>query len=384
MRIRRRKVQAPGGSPVTMLELFFDLVFVFVITQITTLVTDSNGVEGYGQAALVLLVTWWMYDGFAWLANNVPPTTTATRLPMLVAMTCFLAMAAVVPSVFGAGAWIFAGAYIVVVTLHAVQFSRSSLGSSSTAIRRVLPVNYGVCVLLVVAAVLGPDWGWVGWVGAVLVLLSTLVVRPEGSFSIRSEHFVERHQLLVIIALGETIIAAGVSVQGDLTRPLVLVAFVLAMVLISGLWWVYFGSGDDQRGLHALEAAPPEQRPGLCIRAYGHAHLLHIAGLVLVAAGLHEIVHDPVHHLTWSFAITASGGVAAFLLAQAAFRRVMGTGPAGSLVAAAVLALALTPVGVLVAGLGQLIGLAAVTAGSAALLARRAGAEAADPVPLDG
>ena len=370
MRIRTRKVQVPGDSPVTMLELFFDLVFVFVITQVTTLITGSEGIEGYGRAALVLLVTVWMYDGFVWLANNVPPTTTGTRLPMLLAMTCFLAMAAVVPSVFGAGAWIFAGAYLVVVTVHAVQFSRSSLGGSARAILLVLPVNYGICVLLVVAAVLGPAWGWLGWVGAVLVLLSTLVSRPEGSFAIRSEHFVERHQLLVIIALGETIIAAGVSVQGDLTRPAVLVGFLLAMALISALWWVYFGSGDDQRGLHALEAAPPEQRPGLCIRAYGHAHLLHIAGLVLVAAGLHEIVHDPTHHLSWAYALTCSAGVAAFLLAQASFRRVMDTGPVGGLVAAATVALALAPVGVLVAGLGQLACLAAVTAGSAAVLAR--------------
>ena len=268
MRLRMGKVQAPGDEPVTMLELFFDLVFVFVITQITTLITASDGWTGYGHAALVLLVTWWMYDGFAWLANNVLPT--ATRLPMLLAMTCFLAMAAVVPDVFDTGAWIF-----------------------------------------------------------------------------------------------------GVSVQGSLGRPLVLGAFVLAMVLISALWWVYFGTGDDERGLHAVEAAPADRRAGLCLRAFGHDHLLHITGLVLVAAGLHEIVHDPAHHPSWAFAITCSGGVAAFLLGQAGFRRTLGTGPVGVLLTGALLAVALAPLGVLVAGFAQLVGLAVAAAGAAALMVRQ-------------
>ncbi|MEP6667050.1 MAG: low temperature requirement protein A [Nocardioidaceae bacterium] len=117
----------PGDAPVTRLELFFDLVFVFAVTQLTDLVVESDGATGYLHAAAVLIVTWWMYDGYAWLANNVGPTTTSTRLPMLLAMTCFLVMAIAVPEVFGDTAWQFAIACLVVVVIHAISFTRSTL-----------------------------------------------------------------------------------------------------------------------------------------------------------------------------------------------------------------------------------------------------------------
>jgi low temperature requirement protein LtrA len=109
--------------------------------------------------------------------------------------------------------------------------------------------------------------------------------------------------------------------------------------------------------------------------AYSLSHLLHIAGLVLLAVALHEIVHDPVHHLGWGMAVTGSGGVAAFLVGQACFRSVLGVGPVATLLTAAVLAVVVAPLGVLVSGLGQLLGLAVVAAGLAAVLHRRTGAE---------
>jgi len=125
VRIVARRVDAPlADAPVTMLELFFDLVFVFVVTQLAGLVGASSSWVGYAHAGMVLLVTWWIYDGFVWLSNNVTPTTTATRVPMLIAMTCFLAMASSVTTVFGASAWVFAAAYLLVVGIHAFQFSR--------------------------------------------------------------------------------------------------------------------------------------------------------------------------------------------------------------------------------------------------------------------
>ena len=128
-----------------MLELFFDLVFVFVITQITTLISAASGWAGYGRAALVLSLTWYIYNGFAWLTNNVAPTTLATQLPMFASMACFLAMAVVVPDAFGAGAWVFGIAYLTVIVIHAVQFARSSLGTSAEAIRAISEGDRRVC-----------------------------------------------------------------------------------------------------------------------------------------------------------------------------------------------------------------------------------------------
>ncbi len=355
MRWMAAKIAAPdSAAPVTMLELFFDLVFVFLITQLTSVLTSSHGVLGYGRAALILVVTWWMYDGYAWLANNVPPMTTATRLPMLVAMTCFLAMASAVPDVFGAGAWLFAVAYLVVVSVHAVQFARSSQGGSAQAIRRILPVSYTVAALLLLAAGLGPRLGWCSWIIAVLVLLRTVVGHRNTTFAVRSEHFAERHGLLIIIALGETLIAVGAGAQGQLTDLAVAGCAVLAMAVISALWWIYFAVGDDVRAVRAVESAAPERRVRLASRAYSSAHLLHVAGLILLAAGLHTVIRSPTVPLDTASAVDLSAGVALFLLGHTAFRVILRIGPVATHLSVALLSIAVVPVGMITAGVVQL------------------------------
>lgn len=167
-----------------MLEFFLDLVFVFLITQITDLITASHHWTGYAQAALVLVLTWWMYDGYAWLANNVPPDTAGRRLPLLAAMVGFLAMAVAVPDAFGDAAWVFAVGYFIVVTIHAAQFWRHS-GDGARPIGSVLPVSYAVVALLFLAASLGPQRGWIAWAAAGLVLLIWLLVRLPSAFDVR-------------------------------------------------------------------------------------------------------------------------------------------------------------------------------------------------------
>ncbi len=351
-----------------MLELFFDLVFVFLITQLTSLLTSSHDVLGYGRAALALVVTWWMYDGFAWLANNVAPVTTATRLPMLLAMICFLAMASAVPDVFGAGAWPFAVAYLVVVSIHAVQFSRSSQGESAHASRQILPVNYAVAALLLLAAGLGPRWGWLSWISAVLLLLRTVAGRRNRTFALRSEHFAERHALLIIIALGETLIAVGAGAQGQLTHLAVAGCAALAMVVISALWWIYFAVGDDIQAVRAIEKAALKRRVPLASRAYSYAHLLHFAGLILLAAGLHTVIGSPTLPLDTAPAISLSAGIALFLLGQATFRLILRIGPTAAHLSVALLSVAVAPVGILTAGMVQLGVIAVALVSLAAVL----------------
>src|SRR6476620_9161784 len=370
-----KAVTAPGADePVTMLELYFDLVFVFSVTQLTSLVlgSGSNGATGYLHAAGVLLVTWWMYDGYAWLSNNVAPKTTSTRLPMLLAMTGFLVMAIEVPQAFGAGALTFALAYLLVVLVHAASFARSSLGGSARAIVSILPVNLGVAVLLVVAALLGPDRCWVCWWLAAGVLVWSLVTRRETGFTIRAAHFAERHRLLVIIALGETIIATGVSAQGRLDRPAVLAGVLLSMALVSALWWVFFAVGDDEEGVRALEQLPPEQMTRRALWAYSIGVLVIIAGLVLVAAGLHEALHDPTHHLTTVVAATFAAGVATTVLGVLLYVRLLGLDRGAALVAGALVAMLTVPLGLALSALAQLAGLVVVVVGLAVARSRRA------------
>ncbi len=116
-----------------------------------------------------------------------------------------------------------------------------------------MPVNYAVAALLLLAAGLGHRWGWLSWIVAVLVLVSTVAGRRNTTFALRSEHFAERHGLLIIIALGETIIAVGAGAQGQLTHLAVAGCAALAMVFISALWWIYFAVGDDIRAVRAIE-----------------------------------------------------------------------------------------------------------------------------------
>lgn len=345
--LTNRSVDAPrDDSPVTMLELFFDLVFVFVITQVTQLISDASGLLGYGRAAAVLLLTWYIYNGFAWLTNNVAPTTLSTRLPMFAAMTCFLAMAVVVPVAFGDGAWVFALAYLAVVLIHAVQFTRSSLGNSAEAIRSVLPLNLAVAVLLVVAAIVGPTWGWVAWCGAVLMLFVAATRRPTTRFTLRAHHFAERHHLLVIIALGETVIQVGQGSASHLTELPVLAAFLAGLALIIALWWVYFGTGDDVRGTHAFANTPEQERAVVGYKAYSAAHFLHIFGLVLCAGGLHAALHHPLEPLGAALAVSTSAGVALFLLGQAGFRSALNIGSGWAHLTAGALVLVAAGVGV--------------------------------------
>jgi low temperature requirement protein LtrA len=345
-RLAVRAVDAPrDDSPVTMLELFLDLVFVFVITQVTALIDPASGWAGYGRAALVLSLTWYIYSGFAWLTNNVAPTTLSLRLPMFAAMACFLAMAVVVPEAFGAGAWVFALAYLMVVVIHAVQFARSSLGTSAKAIRTVLPVNLAIAGLVVVAAAVGPTWGWVAWCLALALMFAAAFMR-EAQFTLRAHHFAERHQLLVIIALGETVIQVGQGSARHLMEPPVWAAFIAGLSLIIALWWVYFGTGDDARGAHAFSLTPDDGRAVLGARAYTTSHLLHIFGLVLCAAGLNAAIHHPADPLGTLLAVTTSAGVALFLAGQAVFRTTLGLGSSRPHLVAGGLALAAAAMGV--------------------------------------
>jgi low temperature requirement protein LtrA len=354
-----RKAALPGDVPVTRLELFFDLVFVYLVTQLTDLVVESHGATGYLHAAAVLFVTWWMYDGYAFLSNNVPPTTTSTRLPMLLAMTCFLVMAIAVPDVFGDSAWQFAIAFLLVTSIHFVSFTRSSLGGSAAAIRGIAPTNFGTALLIVAAAIVGEEWGWVCWALAVAVLSLSVVRNVARGFNIRAEHFAERHALIVIIALGETIIAIGKGAEHHLDDAEILIAVIASMVLISTLWWAYFG-GDEEEAAGVLDATPTEQQAYRALISYSLTHLLHVFGLVLIAAGLHEVMHDPGHHLDTRIAVTMAAGVATYLVGEAAFRGSLGLGGTVPLLGGAALALLMSPLGVHVSGLVELLALAAV------------------------
>jgi low temperature requirement protein LtrA len=246
-----------------------------------------------------------------------------------------------------------------VVLIHGAQFSRSALGSSSEAIRRIVPVNVLAALMLMLAAALGGDLAWIGWALAIVPLVLAVVVRRERGFALRAGHFAERHQLIIIIALGETVVAVGAGAQDRLHSFPVVFAVLLSLALLSAVWWLYFG-GDDERAAEALAELPDTEVPSVALRAYSLAHLLHVAGLVLVAVGLHAVVAEPGHGLSARNAVTTGAGLALFMIGEFCFLRTLRLTPGWWLVAGAAAALVVSPIG-LANGLAEVALLAAVT-----------------------
>lgn len=361
------QVASPDAhAPVTMLELFFDLVFVLVVTQLTDLVLTSQGPAGYLQALLVLWVVWWMYDGFAWLANNVAPTTTSTRLPMLVAMAGFLVIAIAVPEAFGADRWLFAAAYLLTGVVHSFSFLRSTLGTSSRAIMSIAPINLGICACLFLAAALPERWRWVGWVLAAALPVVSFLRGVEGGFTLRPAHFAERHRLMLIIALGESVLAIGTSAGGHLRQVDYLAAVLLSVVLISMLWWVHFADDASLERVEEVVERPEGMSGRTALIAFSLGYLVLVAGLILVAAGLHEAVRDPTRRLDARAAFTMAAGAATYLLGNVAYLARLGIGGRRWFAVTALLAVLVAPVGMvatgtaLVATLSVVLGLALV------------------------
>lgn len=353
-----------SSAPVSTLELFLDLVFVFTVTQITSLVVQPHGAADYLRASLVLLIVWWMYSGYIWLTNNVGTSRAAYRLLMFGGMGGFLLMALSIPHAFGEAGMAFALGYLAVTLIHAGLFKHAP-NSSAQAIRGIFGYNLAAALLLLLAALLPdrvPDQALACWGLAVGVLLLSGVFRRESGFQLRPAHFAERHGLILIIALGESVVAIGVGAGDSAITWRLALAALLGLALSAALWWSYF-SGDDERAAKALERAPAQTRPHLALRGFGFSHVLMIAGIIGLAAGVKLVVGHlggaPDALAAWSLA----GGVCLYLLGDVLFRQVMGIGRTPTRLAFAGLALLSAPVGLLGGGLVQLAVLVALLAG---------------------
>jgi len=328
---------------VSTLELFFDLVFVFTITQVTHVVIDAHGPTDLVRAFLLLAVTWWMYDGYAWLTNNVGTEGTVARLLLLLGMAGFLIMALATPHVAERDGLAFGLAYLLVVLVHAGLFLHAP-NSSARAMYRVAPFNLAAALFVIAAGLAPARWNLALWVGALLTLFTTIMMRGDRGFQLRADHFAERHGAIILIALGESVAGLGAG-AGDVPVRLPLVrAAVLGLALAAALWWSYFDR-DDISGEHALARAEPLERARLGLQAYWFAHLLMIAGIVVAAAGLEGVVSSVVRPESTATAWRLATGVAVYLGGDVLFRRVLRLGPVRTRVVAAVLAVGTAPIG---------------------------------------
>jgi low temperature requirement protein LtrA len=333
------------GGQVSSLELFFDLVFVLAFTQTSGLMEDGHSWAAMGEGLLVLGVLWWTWVGYAWLTSVVDPDAGLCRLVVFVAMAGTLVVALCVPEAFGDRALLLAAAYAVVRAAHIVLFWMAGEGDRELR-RSVAGLAVGATIgvgLIVVAAFLD---GWVQpmvWVVALVVDMGGPFVFGSGGWHLVPSHFVERHGLIVILALGESIVALGVASQIELTGS-VIAASVVGLALAAAMWWSYF----DVHVLLAerrLVAAPVGKVQNEMARdGYSFLHFPIVAGIVLVAVGTHAALAHLSEHLDTLGATALAGGLAVFLAGQVGFKiRVVGL-LSPLRIGATVLALVLIPV----------------------------------------
>jgi low temperature requirement protein LtrA len=364
--------QPPERSArVSTLELFFDLVFVFTITQLTGVLAAGKDLTSTAQVVVLLLLIWWMYDGYAWLTNAIRTDRVRYRLLLMGGMGSFLVIALAAPDAFGEAGLAFALAYLTVVLLHSGMFVQGTSLSEIRAILKLAPFNLAGAGLILAGGAAGANVQWVTWIAAALLFwaVTPWLTTVEG-FIVSPTHFVERHGLVVIIALGESVVVIGAGAAGlKLDVHLALVA-LLALALSASLWWTYFSDeGDVER---AMEAAPPQRRNDLALVAFGYWHYGLLLGIVSVAAGLKKSVGAPYDPLDGWIASELSIGVALFLACDVGFRRTLGITHGGVRLAAALVCVLTIPLGTEIAGVAQVGVLAAIVSGALVLEGSRA------------
>jgi len=365
-----RLLPVPEEARVTPIELFFDLVFVFSLTQVTALMAEDLTAHGLVRGLLVLALLWWSWVGYAWLANVVQAEEGLGRVAVFGAMAAMFVMAVSVPEAFNDlrggldGPVVVAFAYLAVRVLHLVMFF--VLSGDDPGLRRQVwkfsPSVIGSTAVLLVASQLEGPAQTLTWVGALFVDYFGTILGGASGWRLRSaSHFAERHGLILIVSLGESIVAIGVGVAQEAISWPIIVASVLGLTVAGCMWWAYFDvvSIVAERMLRRAEG---EERSRLARDAYSYLHMPMVAGIVLVALGMKKVLeyvgdteaHDLSDPLPLLPLGAFYGGASLYLLAHSAFKYRTWHKVTGRRLAVAVL------LGVLIPAAGNLPALAAL------------------------
>jgi low temperature requirement protein LtrA len=331
------RVQATSeNQTVTTLELFFDLVFVFALTQVTALMADELSWHGVIRGVLLIGLLWWSWVGFAWLCNLVKADEGPIRAVMLAAMAAMFLIALAIPEAFHdlpgglPGPVVIAVAYFAFRALHVVMFWLIADGDKvlRRTVARFAPAMLAGTALLLVASQFHGTTQTLLWAAALAADYGgTYLIDARGWRLNSPAHFAERHALILIIALGESIVAIGVGVTDLPISWPIIIASLLGLAVASALWWIYFDAAVHY-GEQALAAEPLETRPKLARDAYTFLHFPMVAGVILLALGLKKVleyVGDTEHHhlddpLKGIGLFALFGGVVLYLLGHVGFK----------------------------------------------------------------
>ena len=364
---RSARMTLRTDASVKPLELFFDLVFVLALTQCTQLMADDPSWEGLARGLLVLGVLWWSWVGYSWLTSVVDPEEGLVRFAIFGAMAALLVVALCVPEAFGDLGLLFACAYFVVrigqvVLLYTAGRDDPNLRRSVTGL--AVGTLIGTSILIVASFTDGVLQGGLWALALALDVGEPYLFGSEG-WKLAPRHFVERHGLIIIIALGESIVAIGAGVEGEVDAGVV-AASALGVGVAAALWWLYFDIVALVAERRLTHAKPGREQNEIARDSFSYLHFPMVAGIVLVALGLKKTLGHVEDPLKVEVATAMLGGTAIYLLAHVAFRwRNVHRLNVARIVCAAVL-LALIPLATEIASLATL---AIVLALLAALIA---------------
>lgn len=325
------------GDRATTLELFFDLVYVFAFTQVSALMAEGHGGISVLQGLVILALIWWSWTSYTWLANQAHADHGVVRIAMILAIGLMFLVSLVIPETYDdldGGLFaplVFVVAYVLVRVVHGVAYVIAA--GSDSALRRQIVVSLGVAMvpcsaLLVIGALVGaPYQVWIWLVAILLDLALVYFTSREGNWRVNSlTHAAERHGLVVILALGESVVAIGIGVAHEPVSTSIIIGSMLSVALAVGLWWVYFHH-FAVRTEHAIGERTGVQRAQVVSDAYTYLHLALVAGIVLGALGVEQAMHyiEDLHALELFGAVALGGGVALYIAGTAfIWRRVAG------------------------------------------------------------
>jgi low temperature requirement protein LtrA len=327
---RHLRARAEGATqPTTTVELFFDLVYVFAVTQLSHLILDDLSLGGVASAFFLLLVVWWAWICTTWMVNWFDPASPAVRTVLTGVMLASLLMAAALPEALGEHGLLFAASYV------ALQVGRNAAAAALLArehrlrdvFERLVVWSALTGVLWLAGAALDGDQRLLLWIPALAVDLAAPVAgywlpgrgrAATTDYDIEGNHFAERCQLFIIIALGESIVVTGATAADAGLTPTVVLCLVVAFLETAALWWLYFGAAEERSGA-AMSASDD---PGRLARdAYTYLHLPIVAGIIATAVGSNLLIGDPGEPQHGVGLAMMLGGPALYLLGDNLFQR---------------------------------------------------------------
>ncbi|MDE0563172.1 low temperature requirement protein A [Exiguobacterium sp. B2(2022)] len=285
------------------IELFFDLVFVFTFIQLTLKLEHHLSVHTFLEVLVLMALIWYIFEGYIWLTNTTKLTRRNHQIFMTLGMIGFMLISVAIPKAYDQDGFIFGLGFLVIVAVHSTLFLLHSNEDTKKAMLVIVPYNVSFSIIILVASLFEGNVRLIVWgIVAIVAVLGPLVQKNRGQFEVSSWHFLERHYLILVIALGETIASTGrAAIDEDLTSDVVL-TMILALMLTVLLWYSYVK--DDEARENRFQNMHTDRRDQTAKAGFYWSHLSMFLGIILLAVVKITLVHDPMQTLDLAHRIT--------------------------------------------------------------------------------